>query len=116
MLEAHRRRLREDFRAASTAVGRLLPGPVRVASLDLASAIRQVAPAAGAPLDFVLIEADGDEVRVVATDRYRLALRVRSPCTAAPTGSSCPPGSWPRSARGWRGRTKCPSTGRRCRC
>ncbi|WP_431923296.1 MerR family transcriptional regulator [Amycolatopsis tucumanensis] len=79
VLEAHRRRLREDFRAASAAVGRLLPGPVRVAGLDLASAIRQVAPAAGAPLDFVLIEADGDEVRVVATDRYRLALRVLQP-------------------------------------
>ncbi|WP_116114068.1 MerR family transcriptional regulator [Amycolatopsis ruanii] len=79
VLEAHRRRLREDFRAASEAVGRLLPGPVRVAGLDLASAIRQVAPAAGAPLDFVLIEADGDEVRVVATDRYRLALRVLRP-------------------------------------
>lgn len=79
VLEAHRRRLREDFDAASRAVGRLLPGPVRLAGLDLASAIRQVTPAAGAPVDFVLIEADGDEVRLVATDRYRLAMRVLRP-------------------------------------
>ncbi|GAB3568010.1 MerR family transcriptional regulator [Amycolatopsis endophytica] len=79
ILEAHRRRLRADFAAASSALGRLLPGPPRLAGLDLASAIRQVTPAAGAPLDFVLIEADGDEVRLVATDRYRLALRVLRP-------------------------------------
>ncbi|NIH87669.1 MerR family transcriptional regulator [Amycolatopsis granulosa] len=79
VLQAHQRRLREDFRAATEAVGRLLPGPVRLPGLDLSSAIRQVAPAAGAPLDFVLIEADGDEVRLVATDRYRLALRVLHP-------------------------------------
>ncbi|MFI7104573.1 MerR family transcriptional regulator [Streptomyces sp. NPDC050161] len=56
----------------------------RVCGAELASAVRQVAPAAagGAAreefpvLGGVLLELADDEVRLVATDRYRLALRV----------------------------------------
>ena len=54
---------------------------VQLAGPELASAIRQVAPAAAVVPDVpalvcVLLEVDGDEVRLVATDRHRLAVRV----------------------------------------
>ncbi|MEH6373512.1 MerR family transcriptional regulator [Streptomyces sp. KLMMK] len=56
---------------------------VCVGGAELASAVRQVAPAvASGPvgdefpvLGHILIEIDGQEVRLVATDRYRLAVR-----------------------------------------
>ncbi|MGK5628210.1 MerR family transcriptional regulator [Streptomyces sp. URMC 123] len=57
----------------------------RIGGAELASAVRQVAPAvagdaavrAEAPaLGCVLLELDGGEVRLVATDRYRLSVRV----------------------------------------
>ncbi|MFE5870327.1 MerR family transcriptional regulator [Streptomyces roseifaciens] len=56
---------------------------VCVGGAELASAVRQVAPAvASGPardefpvLGHILIEVDGQEVRLVATDRYRLAVR-----------------------------------------
>jgi DNA-binding transcriptional MerR regulator len=55
-----------------------LPGP------ELASAVRQVVPAAAttgesAGLDCVLLELDEDELHMVATDRYRLSVRVLHP-------------------------------------
>jgi DNA-binding transcriptional MerR regulator len=54
---------------------------VTLPGLELASAVRQVAPAAATTsvlpaLACVLIELGGDEVVVVASDRYRLAMRV----------------------------------------
>lgn len=54
---------------------------VQLAGPELASAIRQVAPAAALVPDVpalvcVLLEAHRDEVRLVASDRHRLALRV----------------------------------------
>ncbi|MET9296653.1 MerR family transcriptional regulator [Streptomyces sp. NPDC003077] len=69
-------------RSGQAAVGRY--GRARVGGAELASAVRQVAPAvaSGAARDEfpvlgrVLVELDGQEVRLVATDRYRLAVRV----------------------------------------
>ncbi|MFF7077952.1 DNA polymerase III subunit beta family protein [Streptomyces lavendulae] len=100
VLERHRRAVRESGRAADAAVRAVLDtlpaGPARtevtLGGAELASAVRQVAPAAGRDpahpvLGCVLVEFDEDEVRFVATDRYRLSLRVLRP--AAVTG---PPG------------------------
>lgn len=61
--------------------GAAAPWRVTLAGPELASAVRQVAPAAAAvpqvpALVCVLLEVDGDEVRLVATDRHRLAVRV----------------------------------------
>ncbi|TJZ50216.1 MerR family transcriptional regulator [Streptomyces piniterrae] len=64
--------------------GRGVPGRARVGGAELASAVRQVAPAAavGAAreefpvLGGVLLELVDGEVRLVATDRFRLAVRV----------------------------------------
>jgi DNA-binding transcriptional MerR regulator len=64
-----------------------LPGP------ELSSAVRQVVPAAATTgeisgLDCVLLELDEDELHVVATDRYRLSVRVLHPhAVSGPTRS-----------------------------
>ncbi|NYI06731.1 MerR family transcriptional regulator [Allostreptomyces psammosilenae] len=63
------------------------PARVRLGGAELASAVRQVAPAAagGAAgarfpvLRHVLVEWDGQEVRLAATDRYRLSVRALRP-------------------------------------
>ncbi|GAB2912024.1 MerR family transcriptional regulator [Streptomyces mayteni] len=94
-LRAHLRRSSELAAAARAAAEEVLidlPDVGRRATAllggaELASAVRQVAPAAGswgyrggpAVLGGVLIELVGGEVRLVATDRYRLALRVLRP-------------------------------------
>ncbi|MEV0276257.1 MerR family transcriptional regulator [Streptomyces sp. NPDC050610] len=83
------RDLAEATRAAVEEILHALPGgggraAAVVGGPELASALRQVAPAVarGAAreefpvLGNVLIELDGQEVRLVATDRYRLAVRV----------------------------------------
>ncbi|MEU0270274.1 MerR family transcriptional regulator [Streptomyces sp. NPDC006307] len=98
VLEAHARKAREAADAARSVIGEIgavLGGPAdgagatraRIGGAELASAVRQVAPAvAGAALreEFpalgcVLVELDGQEVRLVATDRYRLAVRTLRP-------------------------------------
>ncbi|MFE7118403.1 MerR family transcriptional regulator [Streptomyces sp. NPDC057654] len=83
------RDLAEATRAAVEEILHTLPGGggcavAVVGGPEFASALRQVAPAVarGAAreefpvLGNVLIELDGQEVRLVATDRYRLAVRV----------------------------------------
>jgi DNA-binding transcriptional MerR regulator len=95
VLEEHARRARETAASAQSAIEEILrdlPGRARwakacVGGAELASAVRQVAPTvASAPvreefpvLGCVLIELDGQEVRLVATDRYRLAVRALRP-------------------------------------
>ncbi|WP_232376366.1 DNA polymerase III subunit beta family protein [Amycolatopsis aidingensis] len=97
LLRAHLDRIRQEATAARAAVEdllRTLPEPgieLALGGAELASAVRQVAPAAGTDpaypqLTHVLIELDEAEVRLVATDRYRLALRVLEP--ARPGGGS----------------------------
>ncbi|CQR63155.1 MerR family transcriptional regulator [Streptomyces leeuwenhoekii] len=108
VLEAHVRRVRETAEAARSAVEEILRdlldlegagGPVgggrgaraRIGGAELAGAVRQVAPAAADPavceefpvLGCVLVELDGQEVRLVATDRYRLAVRALRPSSSA---------------------------------
>jgi len=87
LLRAHVTRMRERADAARSSVEevlRALAGPgtrAVVGGPEWASAVRQVAPAAGggpgelAVLDCVLVEIADDEVRLVATDRYRLSIR-----------------------------------------
>ncbi|MFD3682399.1 MerR family transcriptional regulator [Streptomyces sp. NPDC058613] len=97
VLERHRVAARARGRAADAAITAVLdglPGGPRTTEFtlggaELASAARQVTPAAGRDaahpeLGCVLVEFDQDEVRFVATDRYRLALRTLRP--AALTG------------------------------
>ncbi|MFJ2115063.1 MULTISPECIES: MerR family transcriptional regulator [unclassified Streptomyces] len=105
VLERHRRTVRDRSRAADATIEAVLrslsvadptvvPVPeepmaepatlVRLGGAELASAVRQVVPAAGRDpehpvLGCVLIEIDQYEVRLVATDRYRLALRDLKP-------------------------------------
>ncbi|RYJ29521.1 MerR-family transcriptional regulator [Streptomyces sp. L-9-10] len=60
---------------------------VRLGGVELASAFRQVVPAAGhdpehPELGCVLVEIEDGEVRLVATDRYRLSTRVLRPVGA----------------------------------
>ncbi|MFE4912911.1 MerR family transcriptional regulator [Streptomyces sp. NPDC056652] len=60
---------------------------VRLGGVELASAFRQVVPAAGQDpehpeLGCVLVEIEDGEVRLVATDRYRLSTRVLRPVGA----------------------------------
>ncbi|OKK02310.1 transcriptional regulator [Streptomyces sp. CB03234] len=97
VLEDHARRSRDMAAAAQAAVEDILcdlpgasgtrPGTgtrARVGGAEFASAVRQVAPAAAGAgvgeelreLGCVLLELDGQEVRLVATDRFRLAVRV----------------------------------------
>ncbi|HEY3686102.1 MAG TPA: MerR family transcriptional regulator [Streptosporangiaceae bacterium] len=99
ILESHLARTSATAAATRTAIERLLgdlPAPrpprMRLDGPEFASAIRQVAPAAlhgeGPPgsevLRGVLVEIADGEVRVVATDRYRLSVRVLRP--SATTG------------------------------
>ncbi|KAK1181692.1 MerR family transcriptional regulator [Streptomyces sp. NBS 14/10] len=95
VLRAQLGRTRESAAAARAALEeilRALPGGTRraevlVGGAELAGAVRQVgsAVAAGAAreefpvLGRVLVEIDGEEFRLVATDRYRLAVRALRP-------------------------------------
>ncbi|PRX47134.1 DNA polymerase III beta subunit-like protein [Prauserella shujinwangii] len=94
VLRAHARTLREravSAQAALAGVLRALPDAghteVRLGGPELASAVRQVVPSAAATDDVpalacVLLELTGEEVRLVATDRYRLAVRELRPLGA----------------------------------
>ncbi|MGW6237022.1 MerR family transcriptional regulator [Streptomyces sp. NPDC055094] len=111
VLERHRNTVRDRTRTADAtieAVLRSLPGDgtrvesgagagggtasgavtlVRLGGVELASAFRQVVPAAGhdpehPELGCVLVEIEDGEVRLVATDRYRLSTRVLRPVGA----------------------------------
>ncbi|MEU1820352.1 MerR family transcriptional regulator [Streptomyces roseifaciens] len=98
VLQEHATRARETAASAQVVIEeilRVLPGgtpwttkaKVCIGGAELASAVRQVAPAvASGPtgdefpvLGHILIEIDGQEVRLVATDRYRLAVRTLRP-------------------------------------
>ncbi|MFE4370320.1 MerR family transcriptional regulator [Streptomyces sp. NPDC056835] len=107
VLERHRNTVRDRTRTADAtieAVLRSLSGNgtrtdsgagadcgavtlVRLGGVELAGAFRQVVPAVGddpehPELGCVLVEIDGGEVRLVATDRYRLSTRVLRPVAA----------------------------------
>ncbi|MFD5750757.1 MerR family transcriptional regulator [Streptomyces sp. NPDC127033] len=110
VLERHRSSVREKSRTADAtiaAVLRSLPGQesadgaigdgsgdvaepvtrVRLGGAELAGAVRQVGTAVGDDPDHpvlgrVLVEIDDSEVRLVATDRYRLSTRVLKPVVA----------------------------------
>lgn len=89
MIAEHDARIAAEADAAAAALRsavRLLTGTyqpdtlVSVSGPQLANGVRQVTPAvdrsgAHAALSGVLIEIDSDEVRVVASDRFRLAMR-----------------------------------------
>ncbi|MER5214013.1 MerR family transcriptional regulator [Streptomyces sp. NPDC002838] len=95
VLAEHAHRARETAESARVAIEQILrelPGgaagtKVRLGGAELASAVRQVAPAvvSGAGqadypvLGCVLLEVHREEVRLVATDRYRLAVRALRP-------------------------------------
>lgn len=97
VLEAHARRVRDAAEATRTVIAEILRdlegiggvagARVRLGGAELAGAVRQVAPAVADPrareefpvLGCVLIEFDRQEVRLVATDRYRLAVRAMRP-------------------------------------
>ncbi|MFI7090773.1 DNA polymerase III subunit beta family protein [Streptomyces lydicus] len=99
VLRAHLERMRRNEAEARALVERLLPeapegaghcrawARARIGGAELASAVRQVAPAAATGnarerhpvLGHVLLELSSGEVRLVATDRYRLAVRVLRP-------------------------------------
>ncbi|MFG2397817.1 DNA polymerase III subunit beta family protein [Streptomyces lydicus] len=99
VLRAHLERMRRNEAEARALVERLLPeapegagrcrswARARIGGAELASAVRQVAPAAATGkarerhpvLGHVLFELSAGEVRLVATDRYRLAVRVLRP-------------------------------------
>lgn len=91
VLDEHAGRLRTEAdvqRRALDDVLRSLPGTgaleIRLGGPELAAAVRQVAPTASGEssdvLGCVLVEVTAErQVRVVATDRYRLALRELSP-------------------------------------
>jgi len=97
VLEAHAARALDTAEAARAAVGEILRGleglegtaaaRAVVGGAELAGAVRQVAPSAASgpdreefpALGRVLIELDGQEVRLAATDRYRLAVRTLRP-------------------------------------
>ena len=94
ILRAHVRTVADKAEATRQAAARILDGlpptelscSVRLAGPELAAAIRQVTPSAGADeLAGVLIELDADEVSLVATDRYRLAIRRLRPVAFAGT-------------------------------
>ncbi|WP_077192949.1 MerR family transcriptional regulator [Streptomyces lydicus] len=99
VLRAHLERMRRNEAEARALVERLLPeapegaghcrawARARIGGAELASAVRQVAPAAATGkarerhpvLGHVLLELSAGEARLVATDRYRLAVRVLRP-------------------------------------
>ncbi|MER5983518.1 MerR family transcriptional regulator [Streptomyces sp. NPDC001787] len=95
VLEEHAGRVRETAASAQSAIAAILHDlpagtrrvKARVGGAELAGAVRQVAPSVGSAaareefpaLGCVLIELGGEEVRLVATDRYRLAVRALRP-------------------------------------
>ncbi|MFF8382436.1 MerR family transcriptional regulator [Streptomyces kanasensis] len=95
ILREHARKARDTADAARSLLDdvlRALPGGVtrtvaRLGGAELASAVRQVAPATASAsgreefpvLGCVLVEVDHDEVRLVATDRYRISVRALRP-------------------------------------
>nr|WSY52038.1 MerR family transcriptional regulator [Streptomyces sp. NBC_00886] len=95
VLEEHAKWARETAESAQSAIEEVLrdlPGGAHWASArlggpELASSVRQVAPAVASAsvmgefpaLGCVLIELERQEVRLVATDRYRLAVRALRP-------------------------------------
>lgn len=98
VLDEHLRRTEETAKSAGAAVREILrtlpyaaAPAVRVGGPELASAIRQVAPAAAAAdtdapiLGGILVEVGDGELRVIGTDRYRLSVRVLRP--EAPVGA-----------------------------
>jgi DNA polymerase III subunit beta len=94
ILRAHVQAVADKAEATRQAAARILDGlppaelscTVALAGPELASAIRQVTPSAGQDdLGGVLIELDADEVSLVATDRYRLAIRRLRPAAFAGT-------------------------------
>ena len=118
VLERHARKTRETAEAARTVIEELLRGLpcgrdaalARVGGAELAGAVRQVAAsaAAGRPreefpvLGCVLLELDGQEVRLVATDRYRLAVRVLRARSASGAPCQVPvPAEAMREAASW---------------
>ncbi|MEU6643326.1 MerR family transcriptional regulator [Saccharomonospora sp. NPDC046836] len=93
VLRAHAIRLREEASAARATLGELLAAlpegsvQIRIGGAELASAVRQVVPAAATGGEFpqlrgVLLELGDTHVRLVATDRYRLAIRELTPLAA----------------------------------
>lgn len=102
-LTAHAQRAQDLAAAAQAEIGeilRSLPGDerrtlVRLGGAELSSAVRQVSPSvAGAAaraefpaLGCILVEL-GEEVRLVATDRYRLAVRTLRPTVTDGTATS----------------------------
>ncbi|GCB47592.1 MerR family transcriptional regulator [Streptomyces sp. NL15-2K] len=95
VLAEHAHRARETAASAQAATERILRDllggaagtEVRLGGAELAGAVRQVAPAVASgagqaefpTLGCVLVEVDREEVRLVATDRYRLAVRALRP-------------------------------------
>ncbi|WP_424890093.1 MerR family transcriptional regulator [Streptomyces sp. XH2] len=106
VLEGHARRARETAASARSAIEEILRdltggarrASVRLGGAELASAVRQVAPAVASAsvrdefpvLGCVLIELDRQETRLVATDRYRLAVRaLRASSAEGVAGDPC---------------------------
>jgi DNA-binding transcriptional MerR regulator len=100
VLERHLEKVRDQTRTAEAAIAVALRSltrsggmtEARIGGAELASAVRQVVPAAARDaerpvLGCVLIEIDDGEVRLVATDRYRLSTRVLRPTALA--GAPC---------------------------
>jgi DNA-binding transcriptional MerR regulator len=99
VLERHLERMRDQAQTAKAAIAVALRSlatagmtEARIGGVELASAVRQVVPAAASDVEHpalgcVLIEIDDGEVRLVATDRYRLSMRVLRP--AALDGGPC---------------------------
>ncbi|MFD9141890.1 MerR family transcriptional regulator [[Kitasatospora] papulosa] len=100
VLERHLDRMRDQTQTAEAAIAVVLRSfstagsmtEARIGGVELASAVRQVMPAAASDAELpvlgcVLIEIDDGEVRLVATDRYRLSMRVLRP--AALDGGPC---------------------------
>ncbi|WP_434597946.1 MerR family transcriptional regulator [Streptomyces sp. A5-4] len=92
VLERHLERMRNQAQTAKAAIAVALRSlstadsmtEARIGGVELASAVRQVVPAAASDVEHsalgcVLIEIDDGEVRLVATDRYRLSMRVLRP-------------------------------------
>jgi DNA-binding transcriptional MerR regulator len=116
LLERHLGTVRDQAESAQAAIAAVLrdfPGDggrteVRLGGVELASAVRQVVPAAARDdaddpvLGCVLVEVDEGEVRLVATDRYRLSVRVLKPlalegapaCVLVPAAELVELGQW----------------------
>ncbi|MFF2348811.1 MerR family transcriptional regulator [Kitasatospora sp. NPDC058115] len=100
VLERHLERMQDRTRTAKAAIAAVLRSlstagsmtEARIDGVELASSVRQVVPAAASDVEHpalgcVLIEIDDGEVHLVATDRYRLSMRVLRP--AALDGGPC---------------------------